>query len=146
MIGVLFVAGTLGGGFVTGALGAPSVADVSNHFGTVSEETTTIHTDLVVVNPNPIGFGLGDVTVAYAVDLDDVRIATGEKEGVDVAAGNSTVEMDTEMRNGKIPAWWVSHLRNGEHSELVVHATVTSGTLEESFEDLRREIDDVVRG
>lgn len=131
---VLVVTGALGGGFAMGVVGSPSVAGVSNHFGSVSEETTTINTELSVDNPNPIGVGLDDVNVAYAVDMNDVRIATGEKDGVSVGSGNSTVPLETRMQNGKIPAWWVSHLRNGEHSDLVVHATVTSGTVNESVE------------
>lgn len=136
---LLVVAGAL----AAGLLGAPSVAGVSNHFAGVTQERTTIATELVVNNPNPVGASVGTVSVAYAVDMNDVRLATGTKSGVSVGTGNTTVPLRTDVRNQNIPAWWVSHLQNGEQSELVVHATVTSGTLNESVQapKIREDVD-----
>jgi LEA14-like dessication related protein len=133
MVGVLASA-VAGGAVVSGVVGAPSVVGVSNHFAGVSEERTTIATELVVNNPNPVGASLGDVSVSYAVDMNDVRLATGGKEGLAVESGNSTVALETDLLNERIPAWWVAHLQDGEQSEVVVHATVTSGTLDESVD------------
>ena len=122
------------GGFSLGLLGAPSVGGVQNQFGDVTDETTEIHTDLVVSNPNPVGVSLGDVTVSYDVTMNDVKMASGTKEGVSVASGNSTVEFTTKMRNDRIPAWWVSHVRNGEQTTVRVDASVRSGTLNRTFD------------
>ena len=140
---LLVVVATVAAGFALGVLGTPSVVGVSNHFGAVTAETTTIETDVVVNNPNPVGGRVGDVSIAYAVDINDVRMATGRKDDITIGRGNSTVGLSTRMRNERIPAWWVTHLRNGEHSELVVHATVTSGTLGRSVEapKIRKDID-----
>jgi LEA14-like dessication related protein len=122
------------GGFSLGLLGAPSVGDVQNQFGDVTDETTQIHTDLVVENPNPIGVSLGDVTVSYDVKMNDVEMANGTKEGVSVASGNSTVELTTNMQNDRIPPWWVSHVRNGEQTTVRIDASVRSGTLGRTFD------------
>jgi LEA14-like dessication related protein len=124
----------VGGGLSLGLLGAPSVGGVQNSFGNVTDETTEIRTDLVVRNPNPVGVNLGGVSVSYDVRMNDVAMANGSKEGVSVGTGNSTVALSTEMRNDRIPAWWASHVRNGEETELRVDASVRSGTLGRSFQ------------
>jgi len=124
----------VGGGLSLGVLGAPSVAGVQNSFGTVTDETTEIRTDLVVENPNPIGVSLGSVSVSYDVTMNDVAMANGSKDGVSIDTGNSTVEFVSEMRNDRIPAWWVSHIRNDEETTLRVDASVQSGTLGRTFE------------
>lgn len=123
-----------GGGLSLGLLGAPSVGSVHNSFGDVTDETTEIRTELVVRNPNPVGVNLGGVSVDYDVTMNDVAMANGTKEGVSVGTGNSTVEFGTRMDNDKIPAWWVSHVRNDEETDLRVDATVQSSTLGRSVE------------
>jgi LEA14-like dessication related protein len=127
---------------VVGPLGTPSVSGVSNHFSGVTVSETTVVSEVVVDNPNPVGLGTDDLTVAYAVDMNGIRMATGTKEGVSVGAGESTIDLTTGIHNGNISDWWVSHLQNGEQSGVVVHATVASGTLDRSFEapKLRKEV------
>jgi LEA14-like dessication related protein len=122
------------GGYSAGLLGAPSVAGVQNQFGDVTDETTEIETDLVVNNPNPVGVSLGDLTVSYDVLMNDVEMANGTKEGVSIGSGTSTVAFTTHMQNDRIPAWWASHVRNGEHTTVRVDAEVRSGTLGRSFD------------
>lgn len=128
-LAVLGVVGLVVGGFLLGALGVPSVAGLQNDFGDVSQNTTTVESNLTVTNPNPIGVSLGGVTVDYAIDMNDVRMATGTKEGVSIGAGNSTIYLETALNNSAIPAWWASHVANGERTEVSVDATVTSSTL-----------------
>ncbi|SNZ13219.1 LEA14-like dessication related protein [Natronoarchaeum philippinense] len=112
-----------------GVLGVPSVAAVDNEFAGVNNSTTTIETDLVVSNPNPVGITLGDVRIDYTVSMNDVRVATGDREGVSLAPGNSTTELTTQMDNQQIPPWFASHVRNGEQSQLTVDANVTAERL-----------------
>ncbi|SFR44173.1 LEA type 2 family protein [Halogeometricum limi] len=123
-----------GGLFATGVLGAPAVTGVENRFGDVTDETTTIHTNLSVSNPNPLGIELGGVTVNYTVDMNDVRIASGQKSGVAIDAGNATVNTATQMRNERIVPWWRSHVRNGEHTVVTISPEVHSSTLGRTFE------------
>ncbi|MEF8808618.1 MAG: hypothetical protein V5A53_11170, partial [Natronomonas sp.] len=65
VLGVLTA--SLLGAVAFGVLGAPSVEAVDNEFGEVTEETTVIHTDLVINNPNPVGVRLGDTQINYTV-------------------------------------------------------------------------------
>lgn len=129
---ILVLGGTIGGAVGLGVLGAPSVAAVDNSFGDVSEEETIVETDVVVYNPNPIGASVDDVTIDYVAAMDDVVLATGEKHGVALERGNTTLAFESHLRNDRIPDWWVGHLQRGEQSTLTVDATVHSGTLNRS--------------
>jgi len=141
LLGLLVVGGTVGGAFALGVFGVPSVAAVNNSFGDVTNETTEIETDLVVSNPNPVGIGLDGVSVNYTVSMNDIEMAQGGREGVSVGTGNSTLELETHLRNDGIPAWWVSHVRNGERTTLDIDATATSDLLGRSVDFSRsREI------
>jgi len=141
LVGLLVLVGAVGGAFAVGILGVPSVAAVDNTFGDVTNETTEVETDLVVSNPNPIGVGLDGVSVNYTVSMNDVEMAQGGREGVSVASGNSTVPLETELRNDAIPPWWVSHVRNGERTDVGIDASVTSDLLGRTVEFSRsREI------
>ncbi|WP_096388854.1 LEA type 2 family protein [Halopenitus persicus] len=131
---VVGIAVVIGGGFAAGVLGTPSVTGVDNAFGNVTEETTEIHTDIHVRNPNPIGVTAGGLTVDYEVRLNGIAMANGTKSGVALDRGNDTIPTTTAMNNGRIPDWWVSHLRNGEQTTLTVHADVHSSLLGRSFD------------
>jgi LEA14-like dessication related protein len=130
---VLLVVG-VGAAYAAGLLGAPSVANVDNRFAGVNETTTLIETDLTISNPNPIGLDLGGLSIDYTVRLNDVSLANGSKQGVSVETGHSTLTFRTAMANERIPAWWVSHIRNGEHTTMRVETNVTSGVLGRSVE------------
>ncbi|MFC3478963.1 LEA type 2 family protein [Halobacterium litoreum] len=133
----------VGGAFLAGILGVPSVERVDNRFGAVNETDTEIRTDLVVHNPNPVGARLGSLGVNYSVSMNDVRVATGEKQGLGLGTGNSTIALTTHLKNERIPDWWVTHIRNGEQTDMTIDATVKSGLLGQSatFQPASRSID-----
>jgi LEA14-like dessication related protein len=134
LVGLLVVAGAVGGAFAVGIFGVPSVAAVDNSFGDVTNETTEVETDLVVSNPNPVGIGLDGVSVNYTVSMNEIEMAQGGREGVSVATGNSTIPLETDLRNDAIPPWWVSHVRNGERTTVGIDASVTSDLLGRTVE------------
>lgn len=140
-VGVLTA--SLGGAFALGLVGAPSVVGVENRFGDVNQDRTVILTDLTVDNPNPIGVRLGDTTVNYTVYMNDVEMARGSKSGLQVESGNSTLPFETRMLNGRIPPWWVSHIRNDEVTNVTIDATIRTGLLgNRSFDlDQRRQVE-----
>lgn len=126
VLGGLIVVGGLA--VMLGFLGVPQVETIDNRFGSVNDSTTEIRTNITVNNPNPIGITLGDTTIDYTVDMNEVRMATGQKEGVSIGTGNSSIGLVTYLNNSKIPAWWYTHIREGERSELLVDADIESGT------------------
>ncbi|MDV7349949.1 LEA type 2 family protein [Halorubrum distributum] len=129
VVGLLVVAAAVGGAFALGVVGVPSVAAVNNSFGDVTNETTVVETDLVVSNPNPIGVGLDGVSIDYTVSMNDVEMASGGREGVSVASGNSSIAFETDLENDAIPPWWTSHVENDERTTVAIDATVTSDLL-----------------
>jgi LEA14-like dessication related protein len=142
------IGAVVGVAFALGALGAPSVVAVHNAFGGVDAAATVVETDVVVHNPSPIGVRLDDLALDYRVEMNGLSMAAGRREGVAIGPGNATLGFTTEMRNERIPAWWVSHLRRGERTDLAVRATVRSGTLgrEHSFTPATRAIETDVIG
>ena len=147
-VGLVLLVAVAGGAFAVGVLGAPTVMSVDNRFAGVNATTTVIETDLVVDNPNPAGVSLGGVGVEYAVAMNDVRLAHGTKDGIAVKRGETAVPFVSHVDNQKIPDWWVSHVENGEHTELTVDATVRSSALGQSFggPTVRRNVDTDIVG
>ena len=122
------------GAFAAGLLGAPTVTGVDNRFGGVNDSATVIESNLTVSNPNPVGASAGGLTVDYAVEMNDIRMATGTKDGVSVSTGTSDVPFTTTMRNERIPSWWVSHIRGDEQTTLTVAADIHSATAGATFD------------
>lgn len=136
------VALSIGGAWTAGIIGAPSVAGVENRFGDVNETTTSIESDVIINNPNPVSLRLSELAIDYAVEMNGIRMATGGREGVEIEKqGNSSIALSTAMNNSKLPAWWTSHVENGENTTLVVDASIRSELVDRSFEPtIEREI------
>jgi LEA14-like dessication related protein len=65
--------------------------------------------------------------------MNGIRMATGVSQGPSLPRGGSTVPMTTYLANERTPARWVSHLNNGERTELAVSADVHSSALGTTF-------------
>jgi len=122
----------VGLGVAIGVFGVPSVEGVDNRFGSVNETSTAIETNITIDNPNPIGINLGGLSVSYEVTMNDVRMATGEKNGISVDSGASTVSLRTRMNNERLPGWWVSHIENDEQTTMDVDGSAESSLLGQS--------------
>lgn len=136
-VGLLVV--IVGGAFVLGLIGSPTVEDAQNRFGPVTDEETYILTDLVVNNPSPVNVRLGGTSVTYTVLMNDVAMASGSKQGLEVEPGNSTLAFNSTMRNERIPPWWTSHIRNDEVTNLTIDATVRTSLLGNQTFDIEKE-------
>ena len=119
-------------GVATGVFGVPAVEETDNRIGSWNDTDTVIDTDIRVDNPNPVGISLGGVSADYEVLLNDVRMANGTKDGVSIGSGESTVSLQTRMKNDRIPEWWVSHVENDEETTLSVEGNVSSSLLGQS--------------
>ncbi|MBX0294244.1 LEA type 2 family protein [Haloarcula nitratireducens] len=119
---------SVGGAFALGVVGTPTVESVENHFSDVSNETTGVRTTLLLHNPNPdfVGSLLGSTSVEYTVAMNGVRMASGNKSGLALEQGNTSLDFSTRMRNGQIPPWWHTHIENGERTQVTIDADVSS--------------------
>jgi len=136
---VLALVVVVAAGFLLGVFGVPTVTGVGNQFGGVNNSTTTIETDLQVDNPNPVGVSLGGTSVNYTVFMNDVAIASGQKNGVQLDSGESSLNFTTFMQNEQIPRWWYTHVRGSgqsdvEQTNVLVDARVRSSLLGQTFE------------
>ncbi|PSP33623.1 hypothetical protein BRC64_03060 [Halobacteriales archaeon QH_10_67_22] len=114
-------------------LAAPSVGveDVGD-WGEVTDERTEVVTTLWVNNPNALGLTPdGNAAVTYDLTLNRVDLASGETQGLAVPPGNDTLSLSTDIRNERLPAWWVNFVRNDETIPVRAEptATVTAGPL-----------------
>jgi LEA14-like dessication related protein len=130
--GVLALVVAIGVAFAAGFLGVPAVNEFQTEFTDVNDSTTTIGSTIEVRNPNPIGAFVLGVSAEYGISMNDVRMANGSTGAVEMAPGNSTVALATELDNDRIQDWWVSHVRNDEQTTVDVNATVESDLLGQS--------------
>ncbi len=126
LVGLVLLVGL---GFVLGVFGVPTVESVENRFVAVNDSTTTINSTVGVHNPNPVGITLGNLGISYAIDMNDLTMATGGREGVAIETGNASLAFQTYLANNRIPEWWYTHVANAEVTHILVDVTLSHGLL-----------------
>ncbi|UPW01458.1 LEA type 2 family protein [Halorussus gelatinilyticus] len=129
-VGLVVSAAGVGAALSTGVVSPqpPTVESVENEWGEISAERTGIDTTVVVNNPNGVGVP-GVVGVSYDVSMNDVQMASGKTGGVSLSPGRNELTLQTHIDNEKIPAWWASHINNGEKTTLSVDPSVKAAFL-----------------
>jgi LEA14-like dessication related protein len=132
--GLVISAAGVGAAVSTGALSLqpPAVESVENEWGEVTDERTGIQTNVVVDNPNEVGIP-GVASVSYDVTMNDVTMAEGSSDSLSLSPGRNEMTLQTDIDNEKIPAWWASHINNGEETSLSVEPSVNAGPLSKSL-------------
>lgn len=127
---VLWIVGAIallvfaGGAVATGSASVPAVKRVDNSFAGVTETSTTIDTDIVLVNPYPFGVTFQNLTLSYTVDANGVALAHGVHRGLHIGTGTTAVDFTTRLRNERISRWWVTHIRRGERTTVTLSVGV----------------------
>jgi LEA14-like dessication related protein len=105
------------------SLGEADVLVVGNRtgrWGTADADRTplVVETDLENVHDRPVEFDGAE----YEIRMNDVVVGTGTTtDGVRLAPGEATTyEIRTIIDTPRMQRWWVSHLRNGETTNLSV--------------------------
>lgn len=107
-----------------GVFAAPSVADMTNEWGEVDEDRIEVRTQLTVDNPNPLPLGYGVDGANYTLAMNQIAIAEGSVDGIDLPRGEGTLDLRTYLLLERVPPWWASHVRNDETSEVDIEARV----------------------
>jgi len=123
VLGGIAGAGVLFLGAVAVTARPPEVVSIESEFGTVREETADVETTIVVENPNNWGIP-GSHAIAYAVTLNGVTVSSGQKGGVSIGTGKSTIEMTAQFDNTAIPEWWTTHVNSDEVSTMRTESRV----------------------
>lgn len=99
---------------------------VESSWGDVTRETTEVRTRAKVRNENPLPVPLG--SLESTVEMNGITLAEGtsDEEVVLEPGAQTVVEIDTELRNAKMDEWWVSHVRNDEHTDVTVTLEATA--------------------
>ncbi len=97
-----------------------TLESAKSEWGNVNESYTEIITLARIRNDNP--FPLPITKVHYIVDMNGIRVADGYSEVATIIPPNSeaTIPLKTLINNEKMIEWWVSHIKNGEKSVVVV--------------------------
>jgi LEA14-like dessication related protein len=122
-LGVALLVVVLAGGGLAMAYDRPQVESVESEFVDVGDDSASVDTRVVVVNPNDRPFP-GRLDLGYAVSLNGVEVVSGTEPGVRLGPGRNTIETNAEFDNSKIPEWWVTHVNNGERTTMKTAATV----------------------
>lgn len=132
--GLVVSAAGVGAAVSTGALSlqSPTVESVENEWGEVTDERTGIRTNVVVNNPNEFGVP-GVASVSYDVTMNDVTMAEGSSGSLSLSPGRNEMALRTDIDNRKIPAWWASHINNGEETTLSVEPSVKAAFFSKSL-------------
>lgn len=97
----------------------PELRAMESEFGAVTDEQTAVRSHLVVYNPNDESLP-GAAEVTYTIRMNDVTMARGAKAGVGLDPGRNELDLTADLDNAKIPAWWVTHVNNGEQTRLSI--------------------------
>ncbi|WP_128476666.1 LEA type 2 family protein [Halorussus pelagicus] len=129
-VGLVVSAAGVGAAISTGVVSTqpPTVESIDNEWGEISEERTGIETNIVVDNPNEIGVP-GVAGVSYDVSMNDVTMVSGKSGSLSLSPGRNEMTLRTHIDNDKIPAWWASHINNGEATTLSVEPSVNAAFL-----------------
>lgn len=92
----------------------------------VNEESITVVSEAWINNPNPLGLSVGFIDIKYSAEVNNITLAEGMIDKVRLNSGNNTQSFETELKQGRIPEWWVSHLQNGENSTVSVPVNINT--------------------
>ncbi len=111
-------------GFLTGILSIPSIKSISNRWGDVTNNTTEIISSITIENNNPFRINIPRVEVDYTVKMNNIEMAYGKIEEINLKKGDTTIEVSSYLDNAKIPEWWVSHIENNESTIVNIEPVV----------------------
>ena len=98
-------------------IGKPEIRGIGHEWGKITSSTTEIITNIKVYNPNPIPLPLKDVLTE--VYMNGIKMGEGSALKAEIKANSeSTIVISTKLENGRIPEWWVSHIKNSEKSTM----------------------------
>lgn len=121
---IVAVAGIGGAAYATGVIQKPSAGLQDKGDWITEGNGIKVKSTAYVSNPNPLGLNLSTLEASYKLKMNDVKLAEGKKKGLNVPKNkNRSLNFTTSLKTENIPAWWASHLRNGEESRLRIPIT-----------------------
>jgi len=93
------------------------VESISNSWGQISLDTTTINTEILVNDPN---FYLIPIKVDCDIYLNDIKMVSGIGKDLQItrSASGSLIRFTSTIDNENVIKWWVSHIKNKEKTKV----------------------------
>lgn len=134
-VGVVVLVLGIGVGYLALTFQPPDASvDDEGEWGEVNESSTEVVTTIQVQNNNDYAISLGsNVGAKYYLYFNDVRVANGEKRGVNIPKGNSTIELRTYIDNEQLVPWWAEFVRANETIVMDTTVTAEAGLLGQQF-------------
>ncbi|AGK60395.1 Conserved secreted protein [Archaeoglobus sulfaticallidus PM70-1] len=60
--------------------------------------------------------------ISYTIEMNGIKVGEGESNILQEVGGKTKVEFITKIDNNKLTEWWISHLKNGERTEVRLNA------------------------
>ncbi|NQS89312.1 hypothetical protein HQ584_05945 [Patescibacteria group bacterium] len=103
------------------AIPALKIENISNSWGPVLSDTTTIVTQVLVSEPS---LSLVSLAVSCSVYLNGIKMTEGLGEDLTIerVAEGSLVRFNNKINNNSenIAKWWASHIKNGERTKAII--------------------------
>lgn len=95
------------------------IESISNSWGEVSLDTTTINTEVLINDPD---FSLVPFKVNCDIYLNDIQMVSGIGKDLEITrcASGSLVRFSSKIDNIDIIKWWVSHIKNKEKTKVKI--------------------------
>ncbi|MBO8182527.1 MAG: LEA type 2 family protein [Archaeoglobus sp.] len=104
-------------------LGEPEIKSINHEWGKITDKTTEIVTTVVAYNPNPVPIPIKEIEAELY--MNGIKMGEGKNAVAELKPREQTeIKLSTVIENPKIPEWWVSHLKNGEKSEVVLRGKI----------------------
>lgn len=108
------------------------VEETDAQWGNATANRTPINASATVTNPTRIPVPITEI--GYTIQLNGIVVGQGVAAQQTVIAPGSTqtIEASATINNSELDDWWVTHLRNGETSNLTVdfNATLAYGGIQ----------------
>ncbi|WP_115863068.1 LEA type 2 family protein [Halorussus litoreus] len=94
------------------------VNETGAQWGEVTRAETPIDLRMVVYNDKPVPMAITEI--GYEITMNDVAVGNGSSDDEHVIEGHTeeTIRTTTTIDNDKLDEWWVTHLENGQVTEL----------------------------
>lgn len=103
--------------YQAGIIGEPGIGvEDRGEWDSVDSSEIKVESSVWVDNQNPVSVNLRNIRLDYSLLMNDVRLAHGTKDGLNIRQGNQTIDFHTSIIQGNIQEWWVKHVRNEELS------------------------------
>ncbi len=93
---------------------------IESHWGNVNDRWTEVVSIADVYNPNP--YPIPVISFDYTITMNGILVGKGSEDLNTVIPPKSDAKLTliTKIDNDKLSEWWVSHIRNGERSVVVI--------------------------